>query len=354
MKSNLTNKGTPILLIFALALLIFACNKESGKIPDISTSNSNAVFVLNEGVFSWSNASLSLLDLDSNKMYNNIFEQVNGAALGDVGQSMQIRDSLAYIVMNNSGRIYCINKNTFLYRGELIGLTSPREICFTDNQKAYISDLYNTSITIFNPEDFTYSGSINLGHSSESMLFLNNKLYVLSWSFGNQLFIIDTENDEVIDSVETGLQPNSMVFDKNEKLWLLCDGGYAGIPGGQQLPRLQCIDPISLEIEKDFTFSGYEWLTKKLCTNQAGDSLFFISGGIFAMSIDDSVLPQNPFIKKENRTFYGLGIQPGTSTIYASDARNYLQPGTFYRFTGNGKPIDSFTVGMMPGDIEFR
>jgi len=343
-----------ILILFAISLLLWACNKEDAQNPDILIGNSNAVFVLNEGNFSFGNSSLSMLDLDSNKIYNNIFEQINSAPLGDVGQSMHIRDSLIYIVVNNSGRIYCINKNSFLYQGELSGLTSPREICFVDNQKAYISDLYNTNITIFKPSDFTFSGSVNLGHTSEQMAIIDNKLFVLTWSFGNQLFVVDTETNLVADSLELGLQPNSMVVDKNEKLWVLCDGGYAGIPGGQQNPSLQCVNPVNLEIEKSFVLSINQWLTKELCINSMGDSLFFISGGIYAMSIYDETLPQNPIIEKSNRTFYGLGIQPNNSIIYATDAGNYVQSGLLYRFLPNGNIIDSFSVGIVPKDIAFR
>lgn len=344
---------TNLLLLLSIVLFLVSCKKDVKNLPEIPPV-ANGVFVLNEGLLSWGNASLSVLDLDAKLVYNNVFERVNDAPLGDVGQSIYIRNSLAYIVVNNSGRIYIININTYLFEGEVSGLTSPREICFVSDEKAYISDLLSKSITIFNPKDFTITGSVKLNHTSESMLTLNNKIYVLNWSFGKQLFVIDTETDQVIDSVETGLQPNSMVMDKNEMLWVLSDGGFVGMPDGPQLPRLQCIDPISLEIVKYFTFPGYDWFTKKLSVNQTGDSLFFISGGIYAMSIDAIALPENPVIENGNRTFYGLGIEPATSTIYATDAINYVQPGLLYRFSTKGNLIDSFVVGIVPGDIEFR
>ncbi|MCF8372302.1 MAG: YncE family protein [Bacteroidales bacterium] len=344
---------TNLLLLISIVLFLVSCKKDDKNLPEIPLV-ANGVYVLNEGLLSWGNASLSLLDLDSKLVYNNVFERMNDAPLGDVAQSIHIRNSLAYIVVNNSGRIYIIDKNTYLYHGEISGLTSPREICFVSDEKAYISDLFSKSITIFDPKDLNIAGSIKLNHTSESMITLNNKIYVLSWSFGKQLFVIDAEIDQVIDSVETGLQPNSMVVDKNEMLWVLSDGGFDGMPDGPQLPRLQCIDPISLNIVKDFTFPDYDWMTKKLSINQAGDSLFFISGGIYAMSIEDDVLPENPLIDNGNRTFYGLGIQPGTSTIYATDAINYVQPGLLYRFSPQGNLIDSFTVGIVPGDIEFQ
>ena len=342
------------LLIIAFCLILFSCTDDKDNPLIKPEIGDNAVFVINEGLFTWGNASLSVLNLDKDTVYNHVFEQTNNAPLGDVGQSVCFHDSLAFIVVNNSGKIYAIDAYSFQYKGEITGLSSPREICFASADKAYISDLLSNNLTIFNPEDYTLLGSINLKHNSESMLLHNNLLFVLNWSYGNQLLVVDTDTDQVIDSLETGLQPNSMVMDKNDKFWVLCDGGFAGIPGGQQLPRLQCIDPISFEIEKDFEFSGYEWLTKKLSINAAGDSLFYISGSIYAMSIDASELPTTPIIQNQEKTFYGMGIDPTNSNIYVTDAKDYTQSGMLYRYSSQGDSINSYEVGIVPGDIGFR
>ena len=341
-----------IIIISIIFAFIVSCNRED--IPDtITNSGKHGAYILNEGNFSWSNASLSFLNLDSNKIYNHIFENANNSPLGDVAQSMAIRDSFVFIVLNNSGKIYVINRNTNLFYGKITGLNSPRYMQFVNDEKAYVSDLYQTSITIVNPHQLSITGSIPIGHTSEKMLLINNKLFVLSWSFDNKLLLIDTDNDAVIDSLETGLQPNSMVLDKNNKLWILCDGGFAGIPGGQEYAKLQRINPSQMEIEKEYVFSQLSDSPRELKINSNGDILFFINGDIFSMPINSQELPSTILISKENHNFYSLGIHPETSVIYAGDAVNYIQQGILFRYTETGSMIDSFNVGIIPGFIHF-
>lgn len=341
-----------IILTIILAFL-FSCEKPI--IPDATNIiGKQGAYILNQGNFSWSNASLSFLNFDSLKMYNHIFESANNSPLGDVAQSMVIRDSLAYITLNNSGKIYVMNTNTNMFIGKMTGITSPRYIQFVNDDKAYVSDLYQTSISIINPSSLTVTGSIPVGCTSEKMMLIDNKLIVISWSFENKLLIIDVNNDLLIDSLEVGLQPNSMVLDKNKKLWILCDGGFTGIQGGQEFAKLQRINLASMTIEKEFVFSQLSESPIELQINSAKDNLFYINGGIFSMSIDDNNLPETAIIQKETHNFYGLKIHNATASIYACDTKSYIQPGVLYRYTNTGSLVDSFEVGIVPGFICFK
>jgi len=330
----------------------------------LTVNKPRGVFVLNEGNFTYGNASLSFYDMESGEVFNDVFYSTNALPLGDVAHSMTIRDSLAYMVINNSGRIYVMNSSTFQYVGKITGLTSPRYLHFVSDTKAYVSDLYARAITIINPQTMEITGSIDVAnpdggfhqHSTEQMLQYGKYVYTNCWSYDKQVLMIDSETDELIDSIEVVKQPNSMVLDKFNNLWVLSDGGFEGSPYGYELPGLMKIAPGSTVAELVYSFEKGSQPTE-LHMNAGGDTLWFLDRHVWHMPVWASVpeiFLESPYASGFNGGYYGLALDPSNSELYVSDAIDYVQRGRAYKYTSGGVPLDTIRTGISPAAFYFK
>lgn len=343
------------LSLWALLLCgVAACSKDDDSIPNPYATPDHALFVVNGGNFQSSNATLSLYNPATKSITNEIFQQANGYKLGDVAQSMTIHGNTGWIVVNNSHIIYAVDLATMKEKGRITGINSPRWICFASDDKAYISRMYSNEITIINPRTYAVTGKITCTNmeastgSTEQMVIDGNYLYVSCWSYQKEILKIDTTTDKVVATLEVGIQPASLHMDRNHKLWTLCDGGgWEGNPIGYEAPKLCRIDPATMTVEKEFTFTKGDYFAK-VTINGAKDTLYWIKGGIYAFSVDGNTLPTSPVVAGDNAYFYSMTIDPKTNEIYAADAIDYQQQGIVYRYSATGSPIDSFYVGVIP------
>lgn len=358
-----------LLLSLLMSATLFSCMKDEKlwNFDRLDAEKHQGVFVVNEGNFTYGNASLSFYDLESGELLNDVFFESNALPLGDVAFSMTIRDSLAYVVVNNSGRIYVMNASTFAYVGKITGLTSPRHMHFISDEKAYVSDLYARAISIVNPITMEVTGSIDVSkpeggfqqHSTEQMLQYDKYVYTNCWSFDNTVLVIDTEKDEVLDSIEVIKQPNSMVLDRHSNMWVLSDGGFEGSPYGYELPGLMKIEAGSREAVLVYRFEKGEEPTE-LHINGGGDTLWFLNRHLYNLPLETGnkrepeIFVESPYGEGHNGGFYGLNIDPASSEIYLSDAVDFVQRGLVYRIAPNGVPLDTLRVGISPSAFCFK
>lgn len=351
-----------IYYLMVIFLISISCERDKG-IAIFEYEKSAGVFILNEGNFTSGNSSLSFYEPALKKLSNDVFYNANGFPVGDALQSISFNDTTAYLCISNSAKVFVFNSRSFKHIKTIPNLVAPRYLKVINSEKAYISDLYSPYISIMNLKTNEISGSIRIGHSTENFVTYGDLLFVNSWSYNDKIYILNSNTDILLDSITVRKQPNSMVIDKNNKLWVLSDGGYDGSPYGQVNAALTKINVDNFSVEKIFEFKDIHNSPVKLCINPGADSLFFLSGGwgknkdieggVFAFSIADESLPTKAFIKENNKNFYGLAIDPESSHIYCSDALDYLQSGYVYSFAPNGTAIDSFKVGIAPGGFGF-
>lgn len=364
---RLTNMKKGVLVFLFLPLLTACIDYGPVKEEtfDVSSDASDSldisgkgVFITNEGNFMYGNASLSYYSTTTGKIENEIFARANSEKLGDVAQSMTIRDGIGWIVVNNSGIIFAININTFKELGRITGFTSPRYIHFLSDTKAYVTQLWDKRICIVNPKTFKITGYIDTpmvtgSESTEQMVQYGKYVFTNCWSYNDKILVIDTDKDEVCDSILVGIQPNSIVLDKYNKLWAITDGGYEGDTYGHEAPALYRIDAETHKIEKYFQFS-IDDSPSELQLNNTRDTLYFINKSVWRMPVTAEQIPSTPFIKYKSTLFYGLTVSPVSSEVYVADAIDYVQNGMIFRYSPQGIPLDSCRAGIVPGSFCWR
>lgn len=324
-------------------------------LPEHFSVPDHGLFICNEGNFQYSNASLSYYNPDSNSVINEAFFRANGYRLGDVANSCSLHNDKLWIVVNNSHVIFAVDINSFKELGRIENLTSPRFIHFVNDEKAYVTQLWDNRIFIVNPKRYEIIGHISVpdmdmeNGSTEQMVQFGKYIYCTCWSYQNRILKIDSETDSIVAQLTIGIQPRSIVIDKNQKLWVITDGGYSDSPYGSETPALFRIDAQSFAVEKKFLLSSSGDAPSCLQLNVSADTLYWINRHIWRMDINTDALPVAPFLKSDNSRFYALSVSPHNSELYVADAIDYQQQGVIMRYSSQAFMLDKFYVGITPG-----
>ena len=334
------------------AALVSCMEWEYGTEEEFQASGSG-LFICNEGNFQYGNATLSYYDPATKRVQNEVFYRANAMKLGDVVQSMIIRDGIGWVVVNNSHVVFAIDINTFKEVGRITNLTSPRYIHFLSDEKAYVTQIWDNRIFIVNPKRYEITGYIEVpdmtmeSGSTEQMVQHGKYVYVNCWSYQNRILKIDTRTDSVVAELTVGIQPTSLVLDCNNKLWTITDGGYDGSPYGYEAAKLYRIEPEAFVIEREYSFTMGS-SPSELQLNGSGDKLYWIDDDIWEMDVTAEYLPVRPLIPYRE-IYYGLTVDPRNGDIYVADAIDYQQQGKIYRYSSTGELIDEFYAGVIPG-----
>jgi len=81
-----------------------------------------------------------------------------------------------------------------------------------------------------------------------------------------------------------------------------------------------------------------------------GNTLYYVDGQVYQMSITSNALPTTPFA---SAFAYKCRIDPTDDIVYVSDAGDFNSNGKVYRYQSNGTPIDTFNVAVIPAEYGF-
>ena len=355
----------PVYKFFSLLLLIsvvlVSCTSEDRDKTELLPEGdySQGVFVLNEGGYGYSNASVSFLDSDG-QVYSSIFSGVNKMNLGDVAQSMGFNKDDAYIVMNNSSTVEVVNRYTFEHIATVSDkIVNPRYIAFEGN-KGYISnwgdpnDVTDDYVAVLNLDTNLIEAKIAVVEGPDKLVVNSGKLYVAQkggYSWGNTISVIDIASQKVTSSITLGDVPDDMLIDSG-KLYVICSGkgDYTGDETSGKLFKINLTDN---SVKKSLTFP--EAKHPRFLDIDANTLYYTLENAVYSTSISSFELPQNALFSPATdgvKLLYGFRINKGN--IYIADAKDYVSKGEVFIYNLKGDLQNTFPVQIIPNSFYFN
>jgi DNA-binding beta-propeller fold protein YncE len=331
------HRTLPILALFwAIPLFFTACEKDPDPVndhfPEIIPGE--GVFIINEGNFQSANASLGYYDKVSGKMYQDLFYQVNGEALGEIFQSITVVQDLAYLVVNNSGKIEVVDPFTLERQAVIEGLTSPRHLLSVSPGKAYVSDLFAGQLNILDLASNGVIGQIPVTGWNEELAMLSGMVVSAGVETGH-LYFIDPTTDQLADSLWVGSSPVSFQKDAHGHLWVLCAGNWMN----NKEAALVQVSRDSFQVLRTYMLPEIGQTYSALGINPDGSILYTIGDGVYQFNLLDPASEASLLIPAGGRAFYGLSVDPDSGHIYITDAVDFSQRGRILIYDADGSAL---------------
>ena len=332
------------LIIF---LFLYSCEKP--VIPATKGNFTNGFFILNEGTFTFGNASLDFYNNDKDSLSSDIYKSINNENLGDVGQSLLRTDKYLLVVVNNSQKIEVLDIKTLKKLKTINGFNAPRYMQLIDSNLILVSELYNKKLHLVNIETATILQSFDVFGWGEKMIRVDQRiiLQILKHPLetaSKSGFVEFNINDksikikEFIEETNSFQYINNLFFMMNKNV----DSSYS----------LIIKDPNNwntLTPQINFTKTEYP---KFLISDQSNYLYFLNNKKVYRVNIINtySTFEKEEFIDVSHlQNVYGLQFFENKIIIF--DAKNYTQKGSIEIYDKLGKKIKTISSGIIPHEI---
>jgi len=326
------------------ALAFFACenlfNNDSDPLTEMN------VFVLCEGNFGQSNASLWMLNPEKPGISGPIYQNQTGQPLGDIGQSMTVFDDRLFVVNNNSHSIEEFSLGgehvTHVKKIDLAG-ASPRFIAI-DKSKAYITAWNVNGIIVMDLYTYAIEDTILVNGLPEMIIFYDNYMYTSiamksDWTADNRVLKIYSDGT-LSKTYEVVKGPGNMVI-HDKKLYVAST--YYGDDWSTNAGN-SVIDLGTDKVENNDIGVTNDYGSDLLTFNNTVYRSF--KGGIAALNPDLSA-DANNIIGNTNGTYAAAAFG---EFIFLAET-DYQAPDTVHVYDYNGALVQKYQVGAIPGSF---
>lgn len=354
----------------------------------VTTTAQERIIVLNEGTWQADNGRISYFE-DGGVVSNQWFRDVNGAKLGDTPNDIiAVNDSLIAIAVNwsnivqfidNKGRAVAAtedvpNNRKLASDGEYVYVSSYGHECRVGNETVSFTKGFVAKIDV---SSFEVVAAVEEGYEPEGIAYYDGSLFVAnsggyafqeSHDYEKTVSVIDAATMTVTRTVDTGqinlygnMSQSSKYLCINSPgdyydvpaacIILDCEAVLAGKPDGDcfvTLPYAATYNCTTLDGRFYAVGSRYSYLTGEYTFNY----VTLDSEEVMATNGKSGVREDFPGtllddLKKLGMP-YGLYVNPYTGYIYATDAGGFVDGGTLYQWSPEGKLLGNHTLYINP------
>ena len=376
------HRAAYVLAALALAAALGGCRKDDEIVRSTSTQvifedvkgPVKGFFLLNEGNMGSNKATLDYFDYETGVYTRNIYAERNPGVvkeLGDVGNDIQIYGHRLYAVVNCSHFVEVMDAHTARHIG-VVSIPNCRYIVFKDRY-AYVSS-YAGPVKIDPNARLGYVAKVDtatlqvldtcvVGYQPEEMAIVGDKLYVANSGgyrvpdYDRTVSVIDLRDFREIKKIDVAINLHRLELDRYGQIWVSSRGDYKRTGSktfviDSQTDRV--IDSLPLLANSNMTRCGdslYVYSTEWSWITERNTVTYAIVDTRTRRVVSRNFITDGT--QKLIKIPYGVAVNPNTHEIFATDAKDYVTPGTLYCFGPDGRKKWSVTTGDIPAHIVF-
>ena len=201
-----------------------------------------------------------------------------------------------------------------------------------------------------------------VGYQPDELAIANGKIYVANSggyrfpNYENTVSVIDLNTFKEQKRIAVAINLHRVRMDNHGQLWVASRGDYYEVPS-----KLYCIDTQTDKVVDSVAIAVSNM-------DIVGDSLYACANQWSYNHMDNTVtygivntqtheIVSSNFItdgtEQKIKVPYGIKVNPETREIYVTDAKTYVNPGTLYCFSPEGKKRWEVRTGDIPAHIVF-
>ena len=312
-------------------------------------AGTKGIFILCEGSFGSTTASLWHVSNDFLSASANVYENLTGNPLGDTGQSLYFDNQTLYVVMNGSSTIEVLDLTgatpALVTTIEVTG-ASPREMT-TLGTTGYVTAWGVAGILVIDLTTFAITDTFAVDGLPEDIIIVNGQLIVAvplnsDFSTSDRVLAIDPASGQVAQTYTVGAGPQQLLYRTNELL-------------------------VSRQWFDD-TFTSYRGISRvNLATGAvtaqdwgagAGVDIFESGSTVYVATLEGVVPVDADLNLRSNERIDGslaltYSAASDGNNIFIGSYSDFSSPGAVTVYSSAGVLVANFAVGIGPGSFAF-